>query len=910
STLAVPAFADGAAHACKIRYQSGVMSVFIDNLVQPVIGVNVNLGQLLSLDQGRAWVGFTAATGSGVPQAHEILDWHFVESPPPSGNLSPFPPTITEPATNGQIVNPADVHMETGAFVDSDVGDQHRCTDWEIWTVSPSQRVWASSCAGGVEKLHTHLGDGVFENSHAGRSELFALTNFSLRVRHSDDSGDPSTEWSAWSARTFHTGSVTTAFPLEIEDVATAPSPQWRFLANGSPVILQPAGTPAELLLETGTSALVLSIQPNDGVTNTWNNPAALTAHEAMRVQLRGGSLGLSQAASRLVVVDEDCATHEIMLPAVTIPPGGSNYYWIASSGASYVGSAVQTTPVFSVLAQGLTPPWIPRADNFKVEIVAGGFQLPVNIAFVPNAGPNPSDPFFYVSELYGQIKVVSRDRTVSTYASGLLDFNPTGAFPGSGEQGLTGLVVDPLTGDVYASMLRAQVGNQNVHFPKIDRFTSNDGGRTAANRITILDMPNEEQGQSHQISNLTIAPDGKLICHMGDGFSTPTAQNLDSFRGKILRLNLNGTAASDNPFYDSANGISARDYVFAFGVRNPFAGDWRAADASQYVVENGPSVDRFARIIPGRNYLWDGSDQSMSNFALYNWNPAHGPVNLVFVQPSVFGGSGFPSSSQGHAFVSESGPTYATGLQTLGKRITEWILDANGNLVAGPIPFLEYAGTGKATACALEAGPDGLYMSELYYDLGNNATQAGARILRIGYETPADCNGNGIDDVCDLAHGTSADANANSIPDECDCSGAAYCTAKSNSLGCVPTIAASGSATVGAPDNFVIQASNVLNKKPGIMIWSNGAAAVPFGGGTLCLQAPIHRLSGLDSGGSPAGLDCTGVFTQAISDAFLQNNGVSAGMTLHFQIWSRDPGFAPPNSIGLSDALRVFICP
>ena len=68
--------------------------------------------------------------------------------------------------------------------------------------------------------------------------------------------------------------------------------------------------------------------------------------------------------------------------------------------------------------------------------------------------------------------------------------------------------------------------------------------------------------------------------------------------------------------------------------------------------------------------------------------------------------------------------------------------------------------------------------------------------------------------------------------------------------------------------------------------------------------------LSGMNSGGSATGSDCSGVFSEPLSDAYLNSNGVSAGMTLYFQIWSRDPGFLAPNNIGLSDALRVFICP
>jgi hypothetical protein len=37
----------------------------------------VNLGTLLDLDHGRAWVGFTSATG-GSREAHDILNWSFV----------------------------------------------------------------------------------------------------------------------------------------------------------------------------------------------------------------------------------------------------------------------------------------------------------------------------------------------------------------------------------------------------------------------------------------------------------------------------------------------------------------------------------------------------------------------------------------------------------------------------------------------------------------------------------------------------------------------------------------------------------------------------------------------------------------------------------------------------------------
>ncbi|HEX7901273.1 MAG TPA: PQQ-dependent sugar dehydrogenase [Planctomycetota bacterium] len=389
--------------------------------------------------------------------------------------------------------------------------------------------------------------------------------------------------------------------------------------------------------------------------------------------------------------------------------------------------------------------PWIPAEAGYRVEVVAGGFQLPVNIAFHPNPGPAPTDPYFYVSELYGTIKVARRNGTVSTYASGLLNYDPTilGSFPGAGEQGLTGLCVQPDPPyDLFATMLYQF--DAATRYPKVARLHGD--GLTMATNTTVLDMAGESQGQSHQISNCTIGPDGKLYVHMGDGFTAATALDLNSFRGKILRMNLDGTAPTDNPLHNGAP-INARDYVYAYGLRNPFGGAWRASDATHYKVENGNGVDRLARVPAGRNFNWAGSDATMDDFAIYNWTPSKAPVNLAFVQPETFFGSLFPAAKMGRAYVTESGPTYATGPQTLGKRIVEFALATLDN-AATPTTFVEYAGTGQATAVGLAAGPDGLYFTDLYKDQGAaSPAEAGARVLRVRYVgVPANGTGTGFE--------------------------------------------------------------------------------------------------------------------------------------------------------------------
>ena len=345
----------------------------------------------------------------------------------------------------------------------------------------------------------------------------------------------------------------------------------------------------------------------------------------------------------------------------------------------------------------------------------------------------------FYVTELHGDIRLVTRSGQVRTYASGLLNFSTGDTF----QLGLTGITVEPNTGDVFVTMVGDASNGNGTLTGRIARLHSNDGGLTAASRTIVRELVGSPMSPSHQISNITIAPDGKhLFVHVGDGFASDTASNLLDFRGKILRLNLDGTAPSDNPFYDEGDGINAKDFVFAYGFRNPFGGQWRLSNNSHYSVENGPqSNDRLAEIEGGVNYGWTGSGgrngdaNGLTTRAIYNWTTTHAPVNIEFVEAGRFGGSGFPAAKRGHAFVTEAGPDYALGPQVRGKRIVEFNISATHKLVSGPTTLVEYHGVGRATAIGLAAGPDGLYFSELYKDLNaSDVTDAGARIWRVRY--------------------------------------------------------------------------------------------------------------------------------------------------------------------------------
>ncbi len=667
-----------------------------------------------------------------------------VNAPAPGDDRRPATPTITEPALEGQVINASDLHMVTANMI-SPVGANHLCSDWEIYKIGggaggADARVWSATCVSiGSLKVHIHLGDGVFEGIYAGRTILEYDTSFYYRVRHRDDSGDPVSEYSYWATRHFRSAPPTQIFPYEEDDLVTSPVPVWQVDGVGAEVL--PAG--ASMILGSVAGDLLLRID-GSASGNQLTNPAALTGHVNVRVTLNApAGAPLSIAPSTITVVDHDCNRHAIYLPAISLAAGGQALYWVTTSGSTYVAAAGQSVPVFATLARSTLSPWELRQPGYVVEQFASNFQLPVNIAFVPSPGPNPSDIFFYVTELYGQIMMVTRDGTVSVYATGLLNYPPTGVFPGSGESGVTGVAVEPTTGDLFVTMLYSLVAGDPTQLrPRIVRMHSTDGGRTMASMTVLVTFPTEPQGQSHQISNITIGPDNKLYVHMGDGFDQTKGQDLTSARGKILRLNFDGSSPTDNPFY---NGTNPRSQVWLYGIRNPFGGGWRASDGKHFTIENGPSNDRITIGVPGQNYLYDGSDTSMANFNLIGistnpltsiWYPAHGPVNVAFTQTATFNGSGFPPAKMDHAFVTESGPTYGQGAQTLGKRISEFVFAPNtGTLISGPAPIVEYTGAGFASCVGIAAGPDGLYFSELYKDLNTTAPNArGANILRIRY--------------------------------------------------------------------------------------------------------------------------------------------------------------------------------
>jgi glucose/arabinose dehydrogenase len=154
--------------------------------------------------------------------------------------------------------------------------------------------------------------------------------------------------------------------------------------------------------------------------------------------------------------------------------------------------------------------------------------------------------------------------------------------------------------------------------------------------------------GQGH-FSHRIAFGDGYLWVSSGDRQKFDPAQDMQANLGKIIRLNLDGSVPSDNPFADEG-GVTAQ--IWTLGHRNPlglaFDGAGRIWD-----VEMGPmGGDELNLLQRGANYgypivsngdHYDGRDipdhDTRPEFAAPAvwWNPVISPSSLLFYTGSQF---------------------------------------------------------------------------------------------------------------------------------------------------------------------------------------------------------------------------------------------------------------------------------
>jgi len=133
------------------------------------------------------------------------------------------------------------------------------------------------------------------------------------------------------------------------------------------------------------------------------------------------------------------------------------------------------------------------------------------------------------------------------------------------------------------------------------------------------------------------------------------------------------------------------------------------------------------------------------------------------------------------------------------------------------------------------------------------------------------------------------------------------HCTGKINSAGCTPVVDATGTPTAQGPDDFLITARDVLMGKPGLFFWgTNGGAALPFLGGTLCVQPPLQRGPVLLATGPS---DCNAGYAFPFTQSLAVQQGILGGTVVDGQFWMRDPDHPDGTGVALSNGIEFLWC-
>ncbi|MDQ0229150.1 PQQ-dependent sugar dehydrogenase [Metabacillus malikii] len=216
---------------------------------------------------------------------------------------------------------------------------------------------------------------------------------------------------------------------------------------------------------------------------------------------------------------------------------------------------------------------------NDQLEVIADNLNVPWSITKL--------DDTFYLTERPGTIVKVE-DGIVERQSVELAKKVST-----TSEDGVLGFVLAP---DFKDSGLAYGYYTYEDNGGMLNRVVTLqlEGNIWKEERVLLDKIPGNSW---HNGGRLKIGPDEKLYVTTGDAYENSISQDPASLAGKILRMNLDGTIPTDNPYPDS--------YVYSYGHRNPQGLTW-LPDRTLYASEHGNSShDEINKIEAGLNYGW-----------------------------------------------------------------------------------------------------------------------------------------------------------------------------------------------------------------------------------------------------------------------------------------------------------------
>jgi glucose/arabinose dehydrogenase len=253
---------------------------------------------------------------------------------------------------------------------------------------------------------------------------------------------------------------------------------------------------------------------------------------------------------------------------------------------------------------------------GFRETVVARGFRLPTDFAFLPGGR-------FLVSEKEGHVYEVGPggDKRVVLDLSRRIDTYDY--------RGIITVAASPAFARDRRFYVLYVLKHRKSHGTTVARFSSfrlpRSGGRAVGERVLLgsttaascTDVPATADclpsDLDHDGAEAVFAPDGSVFVATGDGGgyddrlepSALAAQNPDSLSGKVLHITPDGRGLPGNPWWNG-DPTANRSKVWAVGLRNPFRVDFDRALRKPIVGDVGRRrFEELDVVAKGGNYGW-----------------------------------------------------------------------------------------------------------------------------------------------------------------------------------------------------------------------------------------------------------------------------------------------------------------
>ncbi len=251
---------------------------------------------------------------------------------------------------------------------------------------------------------------------------------------------------------------------------------------------------------------------------------------------------------------------------------------------------ATPATAATSAPAPSVPPETVnSQIGALQLDTVASGLQHPWGLAFLP-------DGRMLVTERVGTLRIVAVDGEVSDPLAGV---PPVVA---EGQGGLMDVALSPQFDDdglVYLSY--SEPGEGKLASTAVAR------GRLEGNGLVEVEVIFQQapklDTRHHFGSRLVFDDDGYLFITLGDRGVRPTAQDLSSHMGAVVRIHPDGRVPEDNPFIGQQNVLPE---IWSYGHRNQQGAALNPWSRVLWTNEHGPrGGDEINIPQAGKNYGW-----------------------------------------------------------------------------------------------------------------------------------------------------------------------------------------------------------------------------------------------------------------------------------------------------------------